>query len=63
MYKKKDVYRVIMLVIITAFITMIATIIGFTKYLKVDGNIRYIVKDMEVRKIRNRNFESKIYDR
>lgn len=44
---KKNIYRIIMLVIVTIFITMICTIIGFTNYLKKDGNIRYIIKSVE----------------
>lgn len=44
---KKNIYRTIMLVLVTAFITMIFTIIGFTNYLKKDGNIGYIVSTME----------------
>ena len=44
---KKNIYRTIMLVLVTAFITMIFTIIGFTNYLKKDGNISYIVSSVE----------------
>lgn len=44
---KKNIYRIIMLVIVTIFITMICTIIGFTNYLKKDGNIRYIISSAE----------------
>lgn len=44
---KKNIYRIIMLVLVTAFLTMLFTIIGFTNYLKKDGNIKYIVSSME----------------
>lgn len=44
---KKNIYRIIMLVIVTIFITMICTIIGFTNYLKKDGNIKYIISSVE----------------
>lgn len=44
---KKNVYRVIMLVVITIFVTVLFTIVGFTNYLKKDGNIRYIVGSIQ----------------
>lgn len=44
---KKNIYKMIMLVLVTAFITMLFTIIGFTNYLKKDGNIRYIISSAE----------------
>lgn len=44
---KKNIYRVIMLMIITIFITILLTIIGFTNYLKKDGNIKYILNSAE----------------
>lgn len=44
---KRNIYKVIMAIIITAFITFTFTIIGFTKYLKKDGNINYIINSME----------------
>lgn len=44
---KKNIYRTIMLVLVTIFITMIFTIIGFTNYLKKDGNIGYILNSVE----------------
>ncbi len=49
MYPKnrKNIYRIIMLVIVTAFVTMLLTIVGFTNYLKRDGNIRYIISSVE----------------
>lgn len=45
--KKQNVYRIVMLVVITAFVTSILTIIGFTNYIKKDGNIRYIITSAE----------------
>ena len=45
--KKQNIYRVVMLVVITAFVTSILTIIGFTNYIKKDGNIRYIITSAE----------------
>lgn len=44
---KKNIYRIIMLVIITVFVTMLFTIVGFTNYLKKDGNIKYIISSVE----------------
>lgn len=46
---KKNIYRVIMLVIVTVFVTMLLTIVGFTNYLKKDGNIRYIISSVEAK--------------
>lgn len=46
---KKNIYRIIMLVIVTIFVTMLLTIIGFTNYLKKDGNIRYIISSVEAK--------------
>ncbi len=43
----KKIYRTVMLIIVTAFVTMIFTIIGFTNYLKKDGNISYILSSVE----------------
>lgn len=45
--RKKNIYRTIMLVIVTVFITILLTIVGFTNYLKKDGNIRYIISSVE----------------
>ncbi len=44
---KKNIYRIIMLIIITVFVTMLFTIVGFTNYLKKDGNIKYIISSVE----------------
>ena len=44
---KKNIYRIIMLVLVTAFVTMLFTIIGFSNYLKKDGNIRYLISSVE----------------
>ncbi len=44
---KKNIYRIIMLVIVTAFVTMLFTIIGFSNYLRKDGNIRYLISSVE----------------
>lgn len=46
---KKNIYRIIMLVIVTIFVTMLLTIVGFTNYLKKDGNIRYIISSVEAK--------------
>lgn len=44
---RKNIYRIIMLIIVTAFVTVLLTIVGFTNYLKKDGNIRYIISSVE----------------
>lgn len=44
---KKNIYRIIMLIIVTVFITMLFTIVGFTNYLRKDGNIRFLINSME----------------
>lgn len=44
---KKNIYRTIMLVIVTVFVTILFTIVGFTNYLKKDGNIRFLISSME----------------
>lgn len=44
---KKNVYKILMLIIVTIFITMLFTIVGFTNYLKKDGNIKYIISSIE----------------
>lgn len=46
---KKNIYRIIMLVMVTVFITMLLTIVGFTNYLRKDGNIRYIISSVEAK--------------
>lgn len=46
---KKNIYRIIMLVIVTAFVTMLLTVVGFTNYLRKDGNIRYIINSVEAK--------------
>lgn len=48
---KRNIYRTIMLVLVTVFITMIFTIIGFTNYLKKDGNIGYIINSVEAKNL------------
>ena len=46
---KRRTGRIIMLVIVTVFITVISTIILYTNYLKKDGNIKYIIDTMEAK--------------
>ena len=54
---KKNIYRIIMLVLVTAFVTMLFTIIGFSNYLKKDGNIRYLISSVETDKLETEIFK------
>lgn len=51
--RKANIVKVITLVIITAFITFAFTIIGFTKYLQKDGNIKFVLKSASMDSLEN----------
>lgn len=44
---KKNIYRIIMLILVTVFVTVLFTIVGYTNYLKKDGNIRFLISSIE----------------
>lgn len=48
---KKNAYKVVMLLIITIFVTILLTIIGFSNYLKKDNNIKYIISSVKTNDI------------
>ena len=44
---KKNIYRIVMLILVTVFVTVLFTIVGYTNYLKKDGNIRFLISSIE----------------